>query len=333
MHSPRPARAGKGGILTATELKPVYVLHGDDGFLRDACRERIVEGVIRQGADPQMCVTTFDASAELADVLDELRTLPFLAPCRVVILRDADEFVKAHRSAVEEYLQHPCPTSVLVLMVSSWPGNWRLAKLVGKIGEKMDCSVPEGENLSPWLNKAAARRGKRIDPDAADLLAEWVPRSLAALDGEIEKLCLYVGDRDAITMEDVGALVTATAGPAAYGLTNAITAGDARGALKALDGMLTARGEEFRTLGMIAWHLRRALQAQQRIQAGATPRQAVGTLRMPYRQQAAFVAFLQRRSPRALRADFRSMIRADLAMKSGTDPKAALQELVVRLCS
>ena len=97
--------------------------------------------------------------------------------------------------------------------------------------------------------------------------------------------------------------------------------------------MLIARGEEFRTLGMIAWHLRRAMQVQQAIHAGTAPRQAVAQLRMPYRQQAAFAAFLQRRSLPALRGDFRKMIRADLGMKSGMDPKGALQELVVGLCS
>lgn len=287
----------------------------------------------RQGADPQLCVARFDASASLAEILDELRTLPFLAPLRVVIIRDADDFVSAHRSALEEYLQQPCPTSTLVLVVSSWPANWRLAKLVGKIGEKRDCSLPDSERLTDRLNDAAARRGKHIEPDAAELLAEWIGRDLAALEGEIEKLSIYVGERDPITMADVSVLVTATAGPAAFDLTNAITAGDARRALKALGGMLTTRGEEFRTLGLIAWHLRRALQAQEAIQGGSTPRQAVGKLRMPYRQQAAFVSFLQRRSQRALRADFRSMIRADLAMKSGVAPKAALQELVAGLCS
>ena len=155
-----------------------------------------------------------------------------------------------------------------------------------------------------------------------------IGRDLAAQNAEIEKLCLYIGDRETITPQDVAEAVTATAGPAAFALTNAITAGDTPGALKALDGALRIRGAEFQALGSIAWHLRRALQAQQEIGAGGKP-----NLRMPYRQQSAFLAMLKRRGQVKLQADMRSLISADLGMKSGQNPKSALQELVMSLCS
>jgi DNA polymerase-3 subunit delta len=160
---------------------------------------------------------------------------------------------------------------------------------------------------------------------------EWVGRDLAALDGEIEKLSLYVGDRPDVTLRDVGAVVTASAGPSAFDLTNAITAGDAAGALKSLAGMLQGAGDEFKTLGMIAWHLRRAALAKELLAAGQNDREAVPP--MPYQQRAAFLAMLRRRPLSAFRNDFRRLIRADLAMKSGATPAAALQELVVGLCS
>lgn len=318
--------------MTQAETKPIYVLHGTDTFLRDSHRKEIVSAVI-QDADPQLCVARFDSSSALADVLDELRTLPFLAPCRVVIVGDADEFVSAHRSALEDYLASPCATSTLVLAVSSWPKNTRLAKRVAQIGEVLDCTTPRRGNVSAWLKRAAGRRGKKITPDAVDLLCAWTGADLATLNSEIEKLALYADDRDTITMEDVASLVTSTAGPAAFDLTNAVTNADTRGALKALAGMLTIRGEEFRALGLIAWHLRRALQAQQAVQAGQSHYQAVRNLRMPAHQQGPFTEFLQRRTLQKLQTDFRQLIRADLGMKSGLDAKAALQELVVALCS
>ena len=318
--------------MAKATFKPVYVLHGTDGYLRDIHRKAVIAAVVGE-ADPQLCVARFDSSAELADVLDELRTLPFLAPCRLVVVDGADEFVSAHRAALETYLGNPCGTSALLLNVTSWPANTRLVKLVAKIGQVFACSVPDKGDLGKWLSKAAAQRGKKIARDAADLLGQWIGKDLAALDSEIEKLSLYADDRETITAADVSALVTATAGPQAFDLTNAITAGDARAALEVLDGLLAVRGEEFRTLGLIGWHLRRALQVQQAIHAGAAPQQAVGKIRMPQHQRGAWLAFLQRRPLRALQNDFRRLLRADLAMKSGSTPKAALQELVVALCS
>jgi len=315
--------------MTSGQFKPVYVLSGSDGFLQDHYRTEIVTRIVGD-ADPQTCVASFDGGddPELAAVMDELRTLPFLAPVRVVLIRNADAFISKHRQKLEEYVANPCETSALVLMVSSFPGNQRLTKIVKKVGEIFDCKLPDNSSLRKWLSKSSGKRGKKIDPRAADMLEQWIGRDLAAQNAEVEKLCLYIGDRETITPQDVQDVVTATAGPAAFAITNAITAGDAPAALAELEKTLRTRGAEFQALGSIAWHLRRALQAQQEIAAGAKP-----NLRMPYNQKNAFLAMLKRRPMGKLRADMRSLIAADLGMKSGWKPKAALQELLMSLCS
>ena len=235
--SAKPARPGS--------LKPVIVLVGEDAYLLDAARREVIAHAAGE-ADPQTCLGQYDSTVELTAVLDELRTLPFLAARRIVLISPADEFVSAHREALEKYVESPSAQSVLVLVVSSWPANTRLAKAVARVGEVISCTVPERGSLSRWIADAAGRRGKKIDPQAAQLLEEWVGRDYAALDGEIEKLSLHANPRDAITVEDISAVSIATAGPGAFDLANALTAGDTRAALKALGGMLTVRGEEFR---------------------------------------------------------------------------------------
>lgn len=324
------ARRSSPQTHVATEAtKPVYVLYGEDAFLRDHHRAQIVERAIGS-SDRQLCVSVFDADAELATVLDELRTLPFLAPGRVVIVRDADDFVAANREGLERYLEEPCPHATLVLIVASWPSRTKLCKLADKVGRAIDCSCPQGRNLGRWLAEAVRGRGKKIEPDAAEMLVEWIGNGLAALDGEIEKLSLYVAERETITMDDVSAVATATAGPAAFALTNAITAGDAPAALEALGGMLQVRGEEFRILGILAWHLRRATASQQKLRAGEPPSKALP--RMPWPQQQAFRDMISRRGPSSLMRDFRAVLRADVAIKTGAEALATLQELVLGLC-
>ncbi|MGA2265823.1 MAG: hypothetical protein ABSH10_05270, partial [Phycisphaerae bacterium] len=74
--------------------KPVYVLVGHDAYLLDAARQRVLTAALDK-ADPQTCLGQHDGDAELAAVLDELRTLPLLGSRRVVIVNPADEFVSA----------------------------------------------------------------------------------------------------------------------------------------------------------------------------------------------------------------------------------------------
>jgi len=315
--------------MATAAFKPVYVLCGSDTFLQDHYRREVISRVIGQ-SDPQTCVAVFDGSddLELAQVMDELRTLPFLAPARAVVIRGADAFISKYRRKMEEYVDNPCETSALVLIVSSFSSGTRLAKSVAKVGDILDCRVPDDSSLHQWLTKAAGKRGKKIDRQCTSLLEQWLGRDLASQNAEMEKLCLYVGERQAITPDDVTAIVTATAGPAAFDLTNAITVGDAPAALKALDGALRIRGAEFQALGSIAWHLRRALQASQDLAANRRP-----NLSMPYRLQNAFMNMVKRRGLSRLQTDMKMLISTDLGMKSGRAPKAALQELVMALCS
>lgn len=311
--------------------KPIYVLNGDDEFLKDSHRRRILSEVVGQ-ADPQLCISTFDGNVELGEVLVELRTLPFLAPHRVVIVRDADAFVAANREALERYLDSPCPTGSLILMVSSWNSAHKIAKKAAAIGETANCSVGENENLPRRLGDWAAQRGKKIAPDAVRQLIEWVGRDLAAMEQEIEKLAAFTGQRPIITAADVSAVVVNTTEVGTFALTNELTAGNAPGALKALGGMLNVKGDEFKVAGLLASHLRRMLKCQQQVVAGMSV-DAVLPRNLPPNARTQIMDLLKRRPLSRMQQDFRRLIATDLAMKSGQTAATALQDLVVALCT
>ena len=292
---------------------PVYVLHGHNLYLRQQARREVIHRFGDEG-DAELGVANFDASAELAEVLDELRTAPLLARRRLVIFHDADKFVTAHRQRLEQYLANPSSTASLMLVVDSWKATTKLAKLAAKIGEVIDCSDPDDAELPGWVVERASARGKQIAPKAAELLTEWIGNDLARLDGEIEKLAIYAGKRRVISAEDVAAVVVATAGPVPYALVNAIAAGRADEALSTLSRTLTRRGEEFRVLGLIAWHLRR-----QRGRGGGR-----WTGRAPTGGRAG--------RGKDLRGGFRRLLATDLALKTGAHPLPAMQALVLDLC-
>ena len=337
--------------MAPSNPKPVYVLYGDDEYLRDEHRRRIVREVVGE-ADPQLAVTSYDgkkrggSSSEgdpqspagppppdplLADVLNDLHSQPLLAPRRLVIVRDADPFVTACRGELEAYLEKPGPAAALLLIVSSWLSTTILAKKVAKIGEAIDCSAPAGTRLGQWIAEAARKRGKTIAPDAARLLEEYVGADMAGLDMEVEKLSLYVGSRPAIAAEDVRILTLATAEAGDYALVNALRALDAKAALAVLDKTLTRKGLEFKVLGGIGWHLRTAIAAQTLRLSGQDPGRAL--VRLPYEARSAYLELLKRRSLAKLQADFRRVLAADLAMKSGGEPRAVMQDLVMALCA
>jgi len=191
--------------------------------------------------------------------------------------------------------------------VDSSPANTRLGKLARKVGQVIDCANLADSELPAWLGRAASALGKRISEDAARLLAGWVGNDLVRLESEMEKLALYAGGRRSISAEDVAAVVAASAGAAPFALVDAISSGRADEALRVLNTMLTRRGEEFRVLGLLAWHLRSG-RGRRRRPAGRTARRG------------------------APAGGFRRLLATDLALKTGADALPAMQALVMNLC-
>lgn len=312
-------------------IHPIYVLFGADEFLRDHYRREIVAAVLAED-DPQTALTRFEGDPPLADVMDELRTLPMMGTRRLVIVSDADPFVSAHREKLEDYLQKPARTGSLLLEVSRFPSNTRLYKAVAKAGRAISCAPPDAKDLPRFFQSQAAALERKIDRQAVDLLCEWIGPDLGRGRSEMEKLALYSQGRDTITADDVSAVVVATAGANPFALSDSLTSSNAAAALEVLESLLSAKGEEYRVLGLVSWHLRRVLKAKQMQQAGQAPAAILKSARIFGRGQRPFMDLLNRRSLDRLGRDFRQLLRTDLALKSGQDARAALQRLIVSLC-
>ena len=54
---------------------------------------------------------------------------------------------------------------------------------------------------------------------------------------------------------------------------------------------------------------------------------------MPSFQKTKFLSLLKRRPLAKMQIDMRRLLKADLSMKSGGDPTAVLEELVIGLCT
>jgi len=317
--------------MTDRKPKPIYVIFGADTFLRDQYRAEITAEVLGD-ADPQTCLCSYDGSADLAAVLDDLRTLPLLGTRRLVVVTDAEDFISAHRDKLEAYLNAPSANGTLLLMAKSFPANTRLAKRVAKIGVKADCSPLGGKDVGGFIRDQATARGRRIGRPAEVLMAEWLGADRARIVGELDKLTSYTEGRDTITDDDVAAVVVATAGVNPFALADALAAGDAKAALGILERLLTQRGEEYRVLGLIGWHLRRAMKAKQMLAAGRGEADVFKAVNIFYQSRQAYRHLFTARSLTRICGDFRELIRTDLAIKTGRDGKAALQRLVVALC-
>src|SRR3954452_43243 len=112
---------------TPTKIGPLYVLHGDEPFLKRHVLRTIRAQLLGPDADEQSASAYPGDKAEFAPVFDELSTVAFFHPRRLVIIENADPFVTRFRPLLEKRVGAMPDTGCLVLDVKTWAANTRLA--------------------------------------------------------------------------------------------------------------------------------------------------------------------------------------------------------------
>ena len=161
-------RAPPESFRPITGAPPVWVVFGDETFLKQESLDHLRSSVLGQD-DGEFSLTEFVGDDALApEVFDCLSTVAlFGAGRRLVIVREADNFVSRHRAILEAYVARPKPSGVLVLEVASWPSNTKLAKAVAAGGLTVECKTPTGQQIAKWLVARTAKQHRaRLDRQA-----------------------------------------------------------------------------------------------------------------------------------------------------------------------
>jgi DNA polymerase III subunit delta len=124
-------------------VRPVYAVYGDDSYLIRESIRAIAFNIFPDEEERESAISRFPGPTSLlADVLDEVSTLPFFARRRLVIVDDADPSVTKYRRDLEAYVAHPSESGTLVLQVKQWTATTKLAALVEKAGASINCTGP-----------------------------------------------------------------------------------------------------------------------------------------------------------------------------------------------
>lgn len=316
----------------------IYVVYGKDRRRAADTVHEIADQVLA-GADVQVALSTYEGpEASLAEVLDDVRTVPFLSPCRVVVVREADSFISKYRQGLEDYLDSPGATGVLVLAAESFPKTTRLAKRAVKIGKVIACEPAKPRELpGAVVEYARTRHGLSVSPQTAVMLIELAGDDWGSLCGEMDKLAAYVGGPDggkkSIQAEDIEALVGNNRQYNVFTVIEAMTGGDAAAALARLDKMLGQdRQAEFTAVGAFAWHVRRLYNARLLVESGMADRAVTKQLRI-WSQPDAFIRQVKQLSVAVVGDMLKELMRIDHASKTGVGTvRTGLEKLIVQFC-
>ena len=228
MWPPTPVVIQTHAAKTAAMLKSVIALIGDDSYLQMQKLAEILtgagKGAVRIDVDGER--------AELADILDELRSFAMFGGSKIVVVSNGDELIKRFREQLENYADSPSDSATLVLRLTSLPANQRIYKLISKKGQIVKCEPPSDRELPGWIVAQGTKvHGVKVQPDAARMLAELIGVDLGRLDNELAKLALQA-TKGVIDAQTVSANVAFQREQEMWEMTNALAAGNAAEAIR-----------------------------------------------------------------------------------------------------
>ena len=348
------AAAGQG------QLKPGYVLAGDEVFLYDRCRAALLKAFVPPDLK-DFCLSDLDlAGTSIFEVLDRAQTPSLMAPFQVIFVRNVrtlytrgakkDEF-----AALDRYFKSPNPQALLIFVADFLrvPSDARrmelddknryerLSETLGEYCGMVELTRVSDEDAMRWTVATAQESGTRMEPEAARELVDALGADMMLIASEIEKLLLYATGRGRITLGDVETMVLAAKQRSLYELTDAISAKNRARALALLHGLLNSSdaGEDAAIghLYMLARTFRQMLVIlEKNVRDSRAIWQALWQgFRMPPFAADDLIRQARRyKSRRELTRALRLIARADLELRSSPpDKRLVLERLVYDLCS
>jgi DNA polymerase-3 subunit delta len=320
------------------DLKPVYLVCGDDDVKIDAWRARVKKRAEEEGGPGSL--EQHEGGAMPPDALAaDLAALTFSTGTRYILVDGVEGWRPAQLDPLESALAAMPPETVLVL-VARGKAQPRLGKATEKAGgEVRDYAAPNARQLGKWTIERAAEQNLNLDADGARTLVQLVGPRQQRLAREVERLALLAYPEGRLSAEQVAELTAGENTLQAYELADAIVAGDERSAL-AIAERLTAQGDTpGRLLYAVVRRLREVHRAAELLDAGVRENDAAGKLGMPPWLAKRIISAAKKTGRQALEDAICAFAKLEIDLRGGglradfsLDEETALSLAIVRAC-
>lgn len=307
------------------ELKPVYLIHGDDHGAVAERRAGLRALAERDGGGGASVELLEGDAAAPAGVAAALAAMTLAVGWRVIIVEGVERWRGDDvREQLAPALAHMPADTTLALFAreeARAKAPAALHELVERAGGQVvgQMTVKRWE-LAKWVREQASRLGLSLDAAAAKALVAQVGERQQRLLRELEKLAL--AGATSLSAEDIEAHAARSSEWRVYALADALVGADGAEATRSYL-RLRQQGERLSGLTyLMASRLRDALSVALRLQAGESPAEIKRTLRMPARAAERFVADVARSDPERLRDALATLAELELDTRGGA-PLAA----------
>lgn len=266
----------------------ILILHGEEELAIQLVLQQLLADFGRDGMADLNLSRLDGKTVSRNDLHNHLHLLPFGVEKRLVILENPLSLAK-NKEEQENFIQLldtlPPTTRLVMIILDDWirlqkkwlwqslkPNHWLMDWLAQNSGKAFlqDFHLPGIQEMNGWIDVEVKRQGGTIEDQACRELSSAFGTETRLLSREIEKLLIFTERKRPITVADVRELCIPLEREDIFAMTDAISLGDARTALRLLDISLQNQPEPV-ILTMIVNHFRQLLIISEMIGESISP--------------------------------------------------------------
>ena len=247
-------------------FRPVYVLYGEETYLRDNAVKFITRSAFSEGEFRDFNDDSFSLSSpeNISVALAAANQLPMMARRRIVRITEVRVSTSAVKDSLKEddeeelkaYLNNPNPSTILIFVADELNGNRKLGKLLKSHEAAVEFRFPDNAATRVLADGVFKKAGVTIEPIAMNRLIELVGFDARRITTEAEKLSTAVLPNSNIDMNLVEALVRNSREGSNFDFARDLISGRKAEAIAALEKVLHDGEEPLALLGLLAWQFR-----------------------------------------------------------------------------
>jgi len=232
------------------EIKPFCYFVGDTTVLKNAVLKRLIAEFIDEGMQ-DFDIERLGKDVQLFDIMNACSTFSMLSSRRIIIVEELTESVSLFKNQVSQLAKYISTLSENVLLIFDFISNPRADSVVYKtvlsLGDRIECSVNDEEDLYKWINRECKKNGLTISAHDRAYLVDACNKDITTLNNVFYKLVDYCaskphGNNLLITQSDIDNNITFNAEIKVFELTNSISLKKRSESIK-IYKKLTANGE------------------------------------------------------------------------------------------
>lgn len=231
-------------------FKPVYLLYGEEDYLKETYKERLRQAVL--APEDTMNLTVYQGKGvNIREVISQADTMPFFAERRLILLEDTGLF-KGSAAELAEYLPKMPSETIMVFVEAEVDKRGKLYKAVKSCGRAVELGRQDEKTLTAWVLSQVKREKKNVTRQALELFFQKAGNDMVNISNELEKVFCYTYGRNVIDAEDIQEICTVTAENRIFDMIHAMAEKNQRKALDLYYDLLALKEPPMRILFLIA---------------------------------------------------------------------------------